>query len=89
MKASVAPERQGEIELVLREIDGDDARGATGDRSEQGGEPDTAEPDHGHRLSGLDPGRVHRGADPRQHGAAEERGDLMRDIGFDLHQRAA
>ena len=78
-----------EIELVLREVDGDHPRGTAGDGAEQGREPDAAEPDHRDRLAGLDPRRVHGGADAGQHGAAEERGDLGGHVGIHLHDRGA
>ena len=78
------PERAGEGELFVREIDGDDLASAGELCAEDRAQADAAEADHRDRCAGLDPGRVDDRADAGQHRAAEQSRKLERQIGIDL-----
>ena len=70
----------GELELLGHDVDGDDRPGLLQDGAEQRREADAAEAEDGDALPGLDPGRVDRGADAGQDRAAEQGGELERQL---------
>ena len=80
-------ERFRELELRIREIDGDDLPRAGRARAEQRREPDAAEADHRHRRARAHLRGVDDGADAGEHGAPEQRGFVERQLRVDLHQR--
>ncbi len=76
-------------ELVVGEIDGDDAAGARKHRAEQAGETDAAQPDDRHRAARPDLRGVHHSADAGDDSAAEQRRHVERQGLVDHHDRAA
>ena len=82
-------QRIGTLQLLVEPVDGDDLARAGGMRAEQRGKADAAEADDRHRGTERNARRVDDRADTRQHGAAEHRGDVRRQIRIDFHQRAA
>ena len=85
LTAWVAPSLRREDELVFGEIDGDDLARAGESRAEDDAQAHPAEADHGDRLPRLDLRGVDDRADPGQHRAAEQRGQLERQLWVDLH----
>ena len=82
-------ELAGERQLVVVQIDGDEAACADQLRGEQRVQPDAAEADHRDGGARLHPGGVDHRADAGQHGAAEQRGLLERQRGVDPDRRVA
>ena len=87
LNVCVAPSDLRELELRIREIDGDDLPRAGRARAKQRREPHAAEADHRDRrarahLRGVDD-RAHAG----EHRASEQRGFVERKLGVDLHHR--
>ena len=82
-------ELAGQAELVVGEIDRDDAAGAGQHRTHQAAQADAAQADDGDRAAGLDLRGVDHGADAGDHGAAEQRRDIERQARVDHHDRAA
>ena len=76
-----------ERELILGKIDGNHLRRAGSDRTQHGCEPDPAKPDHRDRLPGLHIGRVDDRPHSGQHGTAEQRGLVQRQVWVHFHQR--
>ena len=74
-----------EGELVFGEIDGDDLARAGESRAEDDAQAYAAEADHRDRLTGFDLRGVDDRANPGQHRAAEQRGELERQVWVDLH----
>ena len=77
------PKRAGEGELLVREIDGDDLPRPGELRAQHRAQAHAAETHHRNRRAGLDPRGVDDRADPRQHGAAEQGGQVERQLGVD------
>jgi hypothetical protein len=80
---------QRRIELGRQAVDGDHLAGAGRQRTQHGGKADAAEADHRYRLAQPYLRRVDCRADAGQHRAAEHGGDILRQVGRDLDQRAA
>ena len=79
----------GQGQFLLGQIDGDDGRGAAGERAQDAGQTHAAQADDDDALARLDPSGVHHGADAGQDGAAEQGRLLERQGRVDLHQRPA
>ena len=77
-------EFRGEGELLVGEIDGDDLARAGEPRAEHDAQAHAAQAHHRDRLARLDLGGVDDRADPGQHRAAEQGGELQRQVGVDL-----
>ena len=78
----VAADQKHEVGVFqVFELDGRGA--ATGDAREA----DAAQPEDDHAIIGRDVGAVDRGADTGEDRTAEERGDLVGQLGVDLDRR--
>ncbi len=82
-------EREGGIQLVLLDVDGDDLACPARGGAEQSREAHAAKPDDGDRLARPHLAGVHDRAYTRHHGAAKERCIDERHVGPDLHDGAA
>ena len=71
-------------ELVVRKIDGDDLARAGEPRAEHDAKPHAAQANHRDRLARLDFRGVDHRANPGQHRAAEQSGELERQVRVDL-----
>ena len=78
-----------EGQLVVGEVDGDDLARPGGDGTQQRAQADAAQADHRHRGAGLHPCGVDHRAHAGEHGAAEQRRLVERQLGVDLDQRVA
>ena len=77
-------ELRREGELVVGKIDGDDLARAGEPCAEHDAQAHAAQAHHRDRLARLDPGGVDDRADAGQHRAAEQGGELERQVGVDL-----
>jgi len=68
------PEGQGPFELLWIQVDGDDGAGPDESRSGDRGVADATATEDGDGVIALDVPRVHRGAEPGHHAAAEQPG---------------
>ena len=89
LKVSVAPSSRAKSSFCSDRAIATIRRAPDGDRAEQRGQADAAEPDHGDRGAGGHLGRVEDGTDAGQHGAAEQGGLLQGQVLVDLDQRMA
>src|SRR5262249_42208016 len=77
-------ERLGPLELLVDDVDGDDAGGAGDTRSLDDVDADAAAAEDGDGLAGLDARGVDGGADAGHDAAADETGAIERDVVIDL-----
>ncbi|MCB5283485.1 hypothetical protein BJQ89_03254 [Arthrobacter sp. ES1] len=79
----------GVFELFLERVHGDDPRDPLRNRGDQRGHTNASEPHDHHTVLRPGPGRVQHRTAAGQHGAAEDGGDVRRDVIIDRDGRGA
>ena len=82
-------QRAGKLQLVLGEIDRDDALGAGGNGTQKGCQSHPAQPDDGNGFARPNPARIDDRSDAGQHGTAEQRRLYHRQVRLDLDRGMA